>query len=112
MKIFTTIFFIFNLVRFPITTAISIPTGKNAKFTGLNPPVAILVITAVTDPTHGPAIRLIKTVPIASKNNGNFRELAIKEPVKLIATATGINNVDINEKSSFKLFITIPPKFG
>ena len=84
-------FFIFNFVRFPTTIAISIPTGKNAKFTGLNPPVAILVIIAVTDPTHGPATRLINTVPIASKNNGNFRELTINEPVKLIATATGIS---------------------
>ena len=38
-----------------------------------------------------------------------FNINSIPKPVKLIATATGINKLDIKEKSSFKLFIFLPP---
>ena len=71
--------------------------------------ITILVIIAAIDPTQGPARRLIKTVPIELRNNGIFDIFAIVNPVKLIATATGINKLDIKEKTSFKLFIFLPP---
>jgi len=56
-----------------------------------------------------PAIRLINTVPIESRNIGTCSNLTSPNPVKLIATATGINKLDIKEKSFFKLFIFLPP---
>ena len=85
-------------------------TGINAKYSGEKLPVIKLVITAVVIPIHGPAIKLIKTVPIESKNIGSCNTFTIPNPVKFIATATGISRIAIKEKSSLILFITEPPK--
>jgi len=90
--------------------AIIMETGINAKYSGEKLPVIKLVITAVVIPIHGPAIKLIKTVPIESKNIGSCNTFTIPNPVKFIATATGISRIAIKEKSSLILFITEPPK--
>ena len=109
MIVFITKFLVLIFARTPTTKALHIATGINAKYSGEKLPVIRLVITAVTVPTQGPAIRLINTDPIESRNIGNCKNFAIPKPVKLIATATGINKLDIKEKSSFKLFIFLPP---
>lgn len=63
-------FLVFIFPANPTTRALHIPTGIKAKYSGEKLPVIRLVITAVTIPTQGPAIRLINTDPIESKNIG------------------------------------------
>src|SRR5215216_28536 len=91
------------LAHRPATKPMKKATGHQGSESGLNNPQIVLDSAPVNAPAHGPQIIPTNTVPMESRNTGNFKRTTICPIAILMAIATGISTHVMVVKSFFIL---------